>query len=309
MASSAVEREVVLFSGAQPQWVDFSTSHRAELRKGVNRQDCAVEDLASGVVYNACYTMDPAGPYSPRHRHDFEQIRFVLDGNYVYGRGHYTSGWFGYFPEGVFYGPQALDEPGKMIVVQFQGPSRSPRYTREESKRAQKAMKEAGFKFEGGMCVRPDGKEQDGWEALYEFVSGEPLQYPAPRFENPIWINTENFSWKPSGIAGVSVKRLGCFNECGPAVQLIKLEAGASIPDGKTGAMMNRWVYEGEVSYAGRALPAETEETASDGLSSVSHIYYPPDTAYEGLSSARGALILSMEVQVGEGELPLPYRI
>ncbi|HKT16994.1 MAG TPA: hypothetical protein VJR47_03060, partial [Stellaceae bacterium] len=45
--------------------------------------------------------------YSPRHRHNFEQIRFVLEGELSFGRdGTMTAGMVGYFPEGVHYGPQ-----------------------------------------------------------------------------------------------------------------------------------------------------------------------------------------------------------
>src|SRR5262249_44960644 len=47
---------------------------------------------------------------SPRHRHNFEQIRYQLEGVLDYGRdGKLVAGMVGYFPEAVYYGPQSQD--------------------------------------------------------------------------------------------------------------------------------------------------------------------------------------------------------
>ena len=65
---------------------------------------------------------------SPRHRHNFEQIRYQLEGVLDYGRdGKLTAGMVGYFPEAVYYGPQSQDPniPCKTIVLQFGGASGS----------------------------------------------------------------------------------------------------------------------------------------------------------------------------------------
>ena len=52
--------------------------------------------------------------YSPRHRHNFEQIRVQLDGEAGFDRdGNMTPGTVGYFPEGVFYGPQSAGRTEK----------------------------------------------------------------------------------------------------------------------------------------------------------------------------------------------------
>src|SRR5437016_412877 len=116
-------REVVIFSGARPKYEDFSQSHRGELRKNTKRQDFSIDDLAAGVSYHASYSESPTGPSSPRHHHTFEQIRYVLGGEVEYAGKTYGAGWLGYFPEGVFYGPQAQLGPGRGIVLQFPGPS------------------------------------------------------------------------------------------------------------------------------------------------------------------------------------------
>src|SRR5262245_28001226 len=65
---------------------------------------------------------------SPRHRHNFEQIRYQLEGVLDYGRdGKLTAGMVGYFPEAVYYGPQSQDPSisCKTIVLQFGGASGS----------------------------------------------------------------------------------------------------------------------------------------------------------------------------------------
>ena len=292
-------REVVVFSGAEPKYLDFSTSHRGELRKNTKRQEFSVHDPAGGATYHAAYNDAPSGPSSPRHHHDFEQVRFVLSGDHEYGGKHYGAGWLGYFGEGVYYGPQAQHGPGRSIVLQFPGPSGGPFHSREESRRGQREMQAAGDKFEGGICIWPDGRKQDGSDALHSWLNGRPIEYPPARYGEQVWINTENFSWEPSGVAGVAVKHLGFFNDRGPAVQLLRLEPGASMPAGTTGSVMIRQIYQGEVEYAGQPCPA------------VSGLHYPATAHYEGLSSATGATLLSIELQaqLPGSEPPLPYRI
>src|SRR5450759_299051 len=60
---------------------------------------------------------------SPRHRHNFDQFRFQLEGECDFDRnGTMKPGTLGYFPEGAFYGPQTSDKPTVTAVVQFGGP-------------------------------------------------------------------------------------------------------------------------------------------------------------------------------------------
>jgi hypothetical protein len=47
---------------------------------------------------------------SPRHRHNFDQFRFQLEGTMNFDRnGRMGPGTFGYFPEGAAYGPQSSE--------------------------------------------------------------------------------------------------------------------------------------------------------------------------------------------------------
>src|SRR5581483_8808394 len=44
--------------------------------------------------------------HMPRHRHDFDQLRYVLDGTPEWSPGHVTPpGTVAYFPAGTHYGP------------------------------------------------------------------------------------------------------------------------------------------------------------------------------------------------------------
>src|SRR5262245_48415313 len=49
--------------------------------------------------------------YSPRHRHNFDQIRFSIKGDMSMGkREALKEGHIGYFPESTYYGPQISGE-------------------------------------------------------------------------------------------------------------------------------------------------------------------------------------------------------
>jgi hypothetical protein len=55
---------------------------------------------------------------SPRHRHNFDQFRFQLEGTMNFDRnGKMPAGSFGYFPEGAFYGPQSSDGRSSTAVL------------------------------------------------------------------------------------------------------------------------------------------------------------------------------------------------
>lgn len=291
---------VVVFSGAQPVYQDLSQHHRGQnLRRGHERQSFEVHDPDAGVMYRANYGFVPAGPGSPRHHHNFEQLRFVLDGKWEYGRRQrFGAGWLGFFGEGVFYGPQQCLEDSHQIVIQYPGPSGARFISQADERRVQREMVEQGIRFEDGLCLWPDSKKQDGSEALWEYWSGQKLTYPKPRYDEQIWLNTELFPWQPSGVPGIAIKRLAYFDACGPAVALIRMDPGSSTPAGRTSSVMMRFVYEGDVEYAGQACPQ------------VSSLYYPPNVSYEPLHSAKGATMLSVELQMGLASgLPLPYRV
>jgi hypothetical protein len=137
-------------------------------------------------------------------------------------------GEIGYFPEGTPYGPQQDTEESLTLVLQFGGASSSGFMSRAQVRRAQSELTKIGT-FEGGVFHRTSGegrRNQDGFEALWEHVTGRKLNYPAPRFDAPIYMRPENFAWIPTGQQGVSLKTLGAFTERQTRLDMIQIDAG-----------------------------------------------------------------------------------
>ena len=171
--------------------------------------------------------------YSPRHRHNFEQIRFQIADSLDFDRdGKMTAGTVGYFPEGMFYGPQsqAEGENPVTIVLQFGGASGSGYLSRAEVKAGMDALSGQG-EFKNGVFRRHgdvEGKRNvDGYQAIWEHVNGRAMDYPKPRYSRPFMMEPANFDWIAVG-SGVFEKALGTFTECRSAVRMVRVEAGSS---------------------------------------------------------------------------------
>ena len=82
---------------------------------------------------------------SPRHRHNFEQYRTVLEGRFDFGQdGFMTEGMVGYFPEGVYYGPQSSSDNTIAAVLQFGGVSGSGYLSAREVNAGMEELKQFG---------------------------------------------------------------------------------------------------------------------------------------------------------------------
>jgi hypothetical protein len=172
---------------------------------------------------------------SPRHRHNFEQIRYQLEGVLDYGRdGKLVAGMVGYFPEAVYYGPQSQDPDiaCKTIVLQFGGASGSGYLSQAEVQAGMRELRDEGEFKDGVFRRRADveGKRNlDGYQAIWEHVNGRPMVYPKPRYPQPIFMDPANYEWVPvEGAPGVAEKLLGVFTERRSEAGLVKLDAGAS---------------------------------------------------------------------------------
>ena len=140
---------------------------------------------------------------SPRHRHNFEQIRYQLEGVLDYGRdGKLVQGMVGYFPEGVYYGPQSQDPSinCKTIVLQFGGASGSGYLSQAEVKAGMEELKSEGEFKDGVFRRRADveGKRNlDGYQAIWEHVNDRPMIYPKARYPQPIFMDPATYDWVP----------------------------------------------------------------------------------------------------------------
>jgi len=172
---------------------------------------------------------------SPRHRHNFEQIRYQLEGVLDYGRdGKLTAGMVGYFPEAVYYGPQSQDPniACKTIVLQFGGASGSGYLSQAEVQAGMRELKQEGEFKDGVFRRRADveGKRNvDGYQAIWEHANERSMIYPKPRYPQPIFMDPATYEWVPvEGAPGVDEKLLGVFTERRSEASFFKLAAGAS---------------------------------------------------------------------------------
>src|SRR5262245_23343799 len=170
---------------------------------------------------------------SPRHRHNFDQFRFQIEGDLNFARdGKMTPGMVGYFPEGAPYGPQTSEATAMTIVLQFGGSSGSGYLSRAEVKHGMDELKAFGS-FEAGVYRRNEGmpgkRNQDAYEAIWAQVNARPLAYPKPRYPGPIMMDSADFSWVPAEEPGVAEKLLGVFTERRAVARLVRLAPGATL--------------------------------------------------------------------------------
>ncbi len=168
--------------------------------------------------------------YTPRHRHNFDQVRFCLEGTMNYAPGkNLEAGTVGYFPEGTFYGPQQDTITSITLVLQMGGAAGYGFMSYDQLNAGYQQLCDYG-NFDQGVFTRntPDGRtiRKDSYEAVWEHVMRRDLEYPRPRFEEPVVMFPDNFNWVNAG-GGFEMKRLGAFGERGLELSLIRGPRGA----------------------------------------------------------------------------------
>ncbi len=170
--------------------------------------------------------------YSPRHKHNFDQIRYQIEGSYKFSRdGVMRPGTIAYFPEGTPYGPQTSSEDSLTVVLQFGGASGNGYLSDAERDRGVAELARQGT-FEGGIFRRnpgvPGKPNVDGFQAVWEHMRGREMTYPAPRYGKPVFIEPGAFAWMSSDAEpGVWERPLGMFTERQFRLSFIRLEPGA----------------------------------------------------------------------------------
>jgi hypothetical protein len=172
--------------------------------------------------------------FSPRHRHNFDQFRYQLEGEFDFDRnGKMTPGVIGYFPEGTPYGPQSSSVSSLTLVLQFGGASGNGYMTQEQLEAGTAELKKHGA-FEKGVFRRNEGeagkRNVDGYQAVWEHVNKRPMKYPRQRYHDPIMMSPEHFDWVPvEGAPGVCEKLMGVFTERGCEARFLRLAPSARI--------------------------------------------------------------------------------
>jgi hypothetical protein len=199
-----------------------------------------------------------ADPYylSPRHRHTFQQVRYVVEGKMKYGREVYGVGDCLYLPEGTYYGPikpvseaEGGSDQMHFVDIQFMGPSQIPYPEPDDVVNAQRELAKTGT-FEEGIYTFPNGRKRDAYEAILEKLTGKPIEYPPSRLTNYVVMRSPAFPFLPHGrLAGVAQKHLGYFFESGPNIKFMSIAAGAAIPAGSPQGHRALFLVSGEVTF------------------------------------------------------------
>jgi hypothetical protein len=255
-------------------------------------------DKNQSIGLNAGMTVYNHERLNPRHKHDFDQVRYFLKGGENYGAHEVLrQGDAIYVPEGVSYGPTYTEEGSDeniRFTLQFPGVSRHPilYHASPEYHEAQQKLAEIG-KLEKGLFVWPDGRKQDSAEAIREYVFGHEIDYPEPRYNTYVVMHTERYQFEPlEKVPGVWVKHLGYFNEIGPNIKLVKIDAGAYTPEGLAPCQQVRLLLEGDISYNGAEYKA------------VSCMYLPAHVSYARTASRTGATLFVVQFVAPEGHPP-----
>jgi mannose-6-phosphate isomerase-like protein (cupin superfamily) len=284
----------VVVSEHESSWGQV-VKHRGGGRRSVH---FGFYDQERSISMNAGMTVYNHERMNPRHKHDFDQVRYFLKGGENYSTHEVLrQGDAIYVPEGVSYGPTYTEEgcdENIRFTMQFPGVSQNRilYHASQEYHDAQEKLAEIG-KVEKGLFVWPDGRKQDSAEAIREYVFGRKIEYPKSRYNTYVVMHTPEYNYEPlENVAGVQVKHLGYFNEAGPNIKLVGIDAGASTPAGKAGCEQIRLLIEGDISYDGKEYQA------------VSCMYFPANVPYSPTSSKKGAILFVVQVGSQEGKRP-----
>lgn len=193
-----------------------------------------------------------------RHRHNFDQFRYVIGGQMNLGDGlAIREGELCYFPEGTPYGPQ--DDPAGPLVltVQFGGGNGFGYMSPEQYLSGRRALEKEG-RFEGPVFLKEvNGKTSKKFSinAIWEQAMGSRMMIPAPRYKAPVIMNPKAYRWTPiPAQEGCFRKLLGSFSERGTGAELLKLESGASLRFLPKEATRLLFIVEGTGSLAGQPI-------------------------------------------------------
>jgi hypothetical protein len=189
---------------------------------------------------------------TPAHQHMFDQVRFMIKGGFNFGPQEQVEGTVGYFTEGTTY-EQNGEGYSFHLLLQCEGGSRTRYFSGRSMRGATDALRETGA-FAGGRYRYSDGREVDGYEAIYHHLTGEMPNYTAPRYERPIIIEPNSFGWSADPQQpGARWKHLGVFNERQLGLKMLQLDAGASLTLAASSAGLLAYVVSGEGDADGQS--------------------------------------------------------
>lgn len=204
-------------------WVEAKESIRAG---AVSRKFIREAEISPGVGYISHLIKlglgqpDEGVYHTPRHRHEFEQIRLVVDGELDFGDGIVCrKNEVAYFPAGALYGPQR-SEGCSILILQWSNTwvTRPAQAKALEQLRARGEIIDGKFWWTDGAGTR---RSQDSVNAIWEQVHGRKLTFPEPRYIKPILMRPDAFDW-PDGNDTFAVKPLGRFTEHDLGISIVR---------------------------------------------------------------------------------------
>lgn len=232
---------------------------------------------------------------TPRHRHNFDQIRYMVEGDFGYGsKRQQGEGSLSYFPEGVSYAQQAIGE-SVTLLLQFGGACGQGFISYEELERGYGELLDIGEFVDGAYLWRDEHKtrhSRDAYEAIWEHVRGRRIIYPKPRYDAPILMRPEHFSWiRQTREPGVEIKVCGRFSERDVGMGLIRMAFESQHVVSKS-RLLYALEGEGALDGQGWAAPAALDPEGQAGLvlkaASASQLVFfdRPDFSFEAAVTA-----------------------
>lgn len=196
---------------------------------------------------------------TPRHRHQIEQLRWVLKGSFAYAEGKFArEGELHYASEGVYYGGHA-EQAATIISLHFGGPSGYGCLSLDELKPGHEALARHGTFHDGIYTVVDEqGRKhnRDSYEAIWEYLNNKPIEYPnPPRYREPVIIHPQTFRAKQVA-SGVQLRHLGSYTEASTQFRHIVAEAGSRITLGSARQQVIAFLRCGVLSDGRRRYPA-----------------------------------------------------
>ncbi len=215
------------------------------------------------------------GYHTPRHRHHYDQVRYVLSGSLSIGSDVWLNPrQLGWFPAGTSYGPQHNDLPATALILQIGGPDGQgfPSYGRLPAAKA--ALAERGV-FDNGTYrdTDPDGnpRNRDAMLAVETEISGCEPFLPPPRYSAPVVMNVDSFQWRPTPTAGVHSKHFGTFGEGRLAIEFVSIDENADWAAGAAGTDRLIFVESGRVETSRKEVPSGGAIRAASDLDFAVH--------------------------------------
>lgn len=259
-----------------------------------------IDDSETEVQFAAIQQVISDEDTAHRHRHNFQQIRFMISGEMRLGKDIVARpGDCVYFPESVMYGPTHYSA-GYMFLLQWRGPSPESFYLPYDDITAViKEMRELGGQIDfdrGGVWRYPDGRLKDVVEAASSHHLGKPLEYAEPRYGDVLCLRSAAYEARPAtnGV-NVGVKHLAYLNETGPNIKVLDFGENASLGGAISHSQQIWMIFEGELDYEGKKYPSR------------SLLYFPPGAERQLVGSAAGAKVLV--IQLAKRLLPpIPFN-